>query len=354
MPRALAALAIFLGAGVMGFGVVMPTLSSSTTRPEPEPRVTLAPLEPEDVAPTSEVNGIVRSVDGSGLGDVRIELIPLFSDESAEPRSSRTDAKGRFAFADVDVTPGTPYVADAHFDDATFPSDVLRFGTSAADPVVIRVAQTTKRARDVRFDVESIAIVGDARGAQAVHAITVRNRGTRAYVGRLRLPLLPGANAIDPRGGLDRRTLQLHGGELVSLGPNVPGRHDITYTYIAPMPSRGLTIEHRAVYPTARFELLVGGELAGRRTDGPSRWKSVDIGPGGQKRTYQRFEARNLSSDESARFIVSVRRGSPVLRFAGLTAAAALAIGIVAFPLMRRRRRSKAQSPPAHQPIPVE
>lgn len=348
MPRSLAILTIFLGAGVVAFGLVLPSIVTpleDMPRAEPVPRVTLQPVT--DNTKLDEVNGLVRTA-FAPASDVRVELVPLF--EGGKRLASRTDADGRFVFSDVDVTPGTPYVADVRFDGATFSSDVLRFGTSADEPVVIGVADTTKSSRDIRFDVESIAIVGDANGAQAVHAITVRNRGTRAYVGRLRLPLLPGANAIDPRGGLDRRKLELHGGEIVSVSPITPGRRDITYTYVAPMPKSGLMIRHETAYPTGRFELLVGGELTARRTNSRSGGSSVNIG----ERTYQRFEAHNLDPDDSLRFVVSVGRSSPVLRSAGLAAAALAALAIVAFPLLRRRRRSEVQTPPAHQPISVE
>jgi hypothetical protein len=342
MPRGVAALTILLGAGVAAFGVVEPGLY---TRPaelpsaELVPSVTLQPVRPDRATKRNEVNGIVWGGPGTRvISDVRVELVPLFDDPRVKRRTATTDGEGRFVFTDVEVTPGTPYVLDARFDGARFPSDVLRFPTSLDAPVIIVVAPTTKRADDLVLDVESIALVGDAKGLQAVHALTVRNRSDRAYVGRLRLPLLPGATAIDPRKGLDRRLLELQGSELVSRAPIVPGRHDITYTYVAPMPSRGLAVHHRAAYPTRRFELLVGGELTGRKTDGESSWKPVDIGSRGQERTYQRYEARDLEARETIAFAVSVKRGRPALRVAGLVAAGIVVVAIFALPFVRRRR----------------
>jgi hypothetical protein len=363
MPRVVAGVAVFLGAGVIAFAFVVPTLGTATDD-EPashdDPRVTLAPLASDGAAasdnaarPPEGVNGVVRSAGGGGVSGARVDLVPLFSDAGVKRLSATTDGSGRFVFDGVDVTPGSPYVADVRFEGATFPSDVLRFGTTAEDPLVIRVAPPTKRTSGLRFDVESVAIVGDAKGAQVVHALTVRNTSTRAYVGELRLPIIAGGNAIDPRAGLDRRMLDLRNGELVSRTPIVPGRHDITYTYVAPMPSDGLDVRRRTVYPTRRFELLVGGDLTAARVGRPTPAKIVTIGPQGQERTYIRIEIGDLEPRESLRFIVSVKRGSSALRSVGLVAAALAAVAIVAYPLVRRRRRAKLPPSP-REPVAVE
>lgn len=353
MPRGVAVATTLAGAGVIFFG-------ASYTRTTPEassdaaPRVTLAPAPPGTGAPRDVVHGVVRARDGSDVSSVRVDLVPLVTDEgSTETQTTQTDDDGSFVFTDVDVTPGTPYVADARFDDATFPSEVLRFGRGLDDPVRIVVAQTTSKPADLVLDVESIALVGDAKGMQAVHAVTVHNRGKRAYVGGLRLPLIPGANAIDPRAGLDRRRLELIGGELVSSAPVLPGRHDITYTYVAPMESAGSTIRHQVRYPTKRFELLAGGELVASRTDGPTHTREIAIGPRGQERMYRQQQFRDIAPGESLAFVVSAKRSSAALRIAGLVAAVVASIGIVAFPLIRRRR-VRSTPTPEHEPAGVE
>ncbi len=338
MPRGVAVATTLAGAAVIFFGASY-ARSTPATPSEQAPHVTLEPVRSGDPdAPRDVVHGVVLMTDGSAASGVRVDLVALVTDEGARTRSAETDADGAFVFTDVDVTPGTPYVADARFDDATFPSEVLRVGRGIDDPVRIVVARTTSKPSQLALDVESIAIVGDARGMQVVHAVTVRNGGSRAYVGGLRLPLVPGASAIDPRDGLDRRRLELIGGELVSSAPVVPGRHDITYTYVAPMEAGGLTIRHEVRYPTKRFELLVGGELDAHRTDASARSREIEIGPRGNERPYRQQQFRDLGPRESLTFAVSVKGSSPLLRIAGLVAAAAVALAIIGFPLVRRRR----------------
>jgi hypothetical protein len=119
------------------------------------------------------------------------------------------------------------------------------------------------------------------------------------------------------------------------------------------MADDGVAIRHRVRYPTTRFELLAGGELDARRTDAPSRSREIEIGPAGQKRPYRQQQFRDLSSGESLAFVVSAETSSPALRIAGLVAAVVAAIGVVAFPLVRRRRVRKAPAP-EHEPAPVQ
>ncbi|HYZ93516.1 MAG TPA: hypothetical protein VFA34_14170 [Actinomycetota bacterium] len=354
MPRVVAGAAIFLGAGVIAFAFAVPTLSTSSEDPvqgHDEPRVTLSPVRSSDPRSSDEVNGVVRAAPGTDVSGLRVDLVPLFSDEDAKRRTT-TDRSGRFSFEDVDVTPGTPYAADVRFQDVTFPSEVLRFGTTPQNPVVVVVAPPTRSTSVIGLDVESVAVVGDAKGAQVVHALTVRNRSKLAYVGALRLPLIEGGNAIDPRAGLDRRLLDLGNGEIVSRAPLVPGRHDITYTYVSPMPRDGLSVRRTATHPTKRFELLVGGELTAARPGKPTPAEIVTIGPEGRERQYTRIKVSNLAPQQTVRFIVSVKPASNTLRSVGLVAAALVAVAIFAFPFVRRRHRAK--QPPSPQPVYVE
>ena len=179
----------------------------------------------------------------------------------------RTDAEGRFAFDDVAVDPGSPWVAEATFDGARFPSEVLRAPRSKDRSAALVVAPTTKKANDVEIELESLAIVGDRSADKPSTRVTVVNHGERAYVGGLRLPLLPGATAIQEGTGLDRRYLALGDDTMTSSAPILPGRHDLTYTYIVQMSQRrhrGRT-PHAAAPPTATSCSSATGSHCGAR-----------------------------------------------------------------------------------------
>jgi hypothetical protein len=341
MPRAVAAGALLGGLSVVCFGAALLFVDSI---PDAEaPRLPLEPVGPSaSFGPRAAIHGIVRTPADDPVRDAPVALVPLFESEGAERMRTHTDSAGRFAFEDVEVNPGSPYAVDVDFDGATFSSAMLRGGWAESDPLRIVVAPTTSRPDDLVWDVESIAVIGDAEGLQAVHAITVRNRGERAYVGPLRLPLLPGANAIDPRTGLDRRKLTVGGGELVSRTPIVPGRHDITYTYIVTMSQRGVAFRYRNRFPVARLELLAGGDLEVRHADGFDESNTVHLGPRGEERTYRRYTSRRVPAGELVGATIVAAEPSPLPRTMGLVAAAAIALVIVAFPLIRRRRTGRA------------
>lgn len=347
MPRVVAVATVLAGAGVVFFGASYIRTGSSQPQATPgTPQLSLEPSDPDATQPPRDVvHGVVRTAEGEPAPRIMVDLVPLFSDDDVETRSTRTDEDGSFVFADVDVTPGTPFVVDAHFDGAKFPSEVLRLGRSVDDPLRLVVAPTTSSARNLVVTVESIALVGDETGVQAVHSLTIENSGSRAYTGKLKLPLLPGANAIQPGPTLDRRHLDLEHGSIVSSTPVPPGRRDFSYTYVAALPRDGIRFEHESRFPTKRLELLLAPTLA---IDGPALRSAGDVTLG--SRTYQRYEARDLRARHTAVYEVSARRGSPTIRNAGLVAAAVAAVLIVGYPLVRRRR-SRTPAPPAHDAI---
>ena len=362
MPRFVAAIAVASGVAVVAFGVALIAIGPpSDELPDAAmPRATLEPAtgdERADVTGTG-IRGSVVDRDGEAVADVPVTLVPLFMDDGIDPIRARTDDAGRFSFPDVTVDPGSPWVAEATFDDARFPSDVLRTPRGKDRPVRIVVAPTTKKAKDLEIDAESLAIVGDKTGGQAVHALTVVNNGTRAFVGGLRLPLLEGATAIQEGAGLDRRFLVLGTGEMTSTMPILPGRHDLTYTYVVQMSRSGIAVDHRTQVPTERFELLVGDGLSLRASASLRDDGDVKLGPRGAQRGYHRYVARDLEDGDTFEARVSVASATGPWRIAGFAVAALLALLVIAAPLLRRRRsrepdvRMSAADAPASTPVP--
>lgn len=331
-----------MGAAVLGFGIFLAFADPDADDDFAMPRATLAPVA--EGSPTGKgVRGQVVRYQNHPLEGLEVTLTPLFDEEGVEKLRDETDARGRFAFEDVRIDPGSPWVAEVEFDGARFASPVLR-APRTKNPVKLVVANTTTRDDELSVTWESVAVIGDKQGAQAVHAFELMNEGKRAYTGPMHLPLLEGATAVQEGGGLDRRYLSLEKGELVSRAPVLPGRHSLTYTYVVQMSGNAIQVEHTPDLPTSRFELLVGGELTVESKDAEG---TVKIGPPGDERTYDRFVVRGVKRGDSYEAVLVVKKPSNALRKAGLGVAAILALGILLIPLFRRRR-----TPTPPEPVP--
>lgn len=341
MPRSVAIVSLVSGLAVVAFGVALIAIGPPSDETSAAmPRATLAPRIDDDTDPPSTTRGIrgtVSDTDDDPVEGVDITLVPLFMEDGVDPMKTTTDDDGRFSF-DVDVNPGSPWVAEATFDDARFPSDVLRAPRGKDDPVELVVARTTEEADDIEISAESLAVVGDKTGGQALHALTVVNSGERAYVGGLRLPLLKGATAIREGSGLDRRHLRLGSDEMTSVAPILPGRHDLTYTYIVQMARDGIAVTHRAHVDTARYELLVGEGLSLRADRSMRDDGEVTLGTRDAQRTYHRYVAQDLAAGDRLAARVTLATSPSAVRIAGFAIAGLVALLVIAAPLLRRRR----------------
>src|SRR5205807_6406327 len=206
-------------------------------------------------------------------------------------------------------------------------------------PLPITVAPATTNPTAVSVRAASLAVVGDARGVQAVYAATVENSADKAYTGGVPLPVFPGAMAVEPRSGMDQSQLAVQDGTLFSSAPVLPGSNSITYTYVAPMPESGVDASTDATFPTARFDLLVAGRVHAK-THGHENG-TVRLGG----RTYQRSTWRQLNPGDAVPARVAASSPLPLVRTGAIFGGGVIAALIVLFPLVRRRRRAPLATP---------
>ena len=346
MPRPMATVIVGIGGAVVVFAGYL----AATNALDPEeltPNVELSTAEPDPVSTsgTDDINALVTNATNDPMDGITVE-IAAFDEKVGDfvvVGESQTDDDGRVVFEDADINPGRPAIVQAVFKGTRFASSILRAGNERGAPIRIRVAETTRSAGGLTIDSESLAIVGDARGAQAVHAVTVRNRGNTAYVGELRLPVLPGGTAIQVQQGFDERRASITEGQIIARTPILPGRHDITYTYPVQSDADGIRFRRTFQIPTERFDLLVGGSLDARPSEGLQPSGSADVGPA--QRSYRKYSAEDLARGDVVAARVIVAQSTGPLRIIGPIAAALLAVAIVAIPLIRKRRRRRSAAP---------
>jgi hypothetical protein len=345
MPPVVAAAIAVAGIGVCAFAGFVLIHGAPANTSGPQPLVTLAPdFSGPAPAQIGNVQVIVRTVNGP-VADAPVTLSSRFAaDEPPKKLTGRTDASGSVSFDKIDINPGSPWVAIAHYDGRDFPSSVLRSGRT----VTIYVANVAFDPKHITVDAESLAIVGDADGMEAVQALTVVNHSVRAFAGGVSFPLIEGATAIDPRTGLDRDALALDANnQMVSTAPVLPGSHEFTYTYIAPMGRTGTHVRLDVFYATKRFDVLIGGKVA-LEPQGKLRGNGTIKLAG---RTYHRFTAQHLHAGEHLTARIVIPKPSRVPTTALLVLAIGAALAIIVLPLLRRRRRTP--EPPTEPATPV-
>ena len=357
MPSQVAVVSIVAGFAVSAFGVALLFVETEPAQPPTQgPIATLEPVDEPDgsadgpVDARSDVTGRVLDVAKKGVAGVEVELITIEDGRDVRSGMTTTDARGRFAFRDAKIDLGSPHVVEAVYDAARFASEVIRAPRGSDPRVDITVATTTRSADDLVVEVESLALVGDRSGLQAVHALTLRNRGKRAFVGKLELPLLPRAANIQEGAGVDRRTLVLGHGSMTSTKPILPGSSEITYTYVTPMATDGVAFVREPQLRTERYVLLVAGDLEATELRGLEHASDVSLPRSGAlrglERTYERSVANDLDPRSSIGARIVIVEGSDLVRIGVPVAAAVVALLLVAFGLWRRR-----QPPPPSEAV---
>ncbi len=348
MPRPLATLIVGIGGAVVIFAGYVATTNAFETETA-APNVVLSTATPgaaDDQTSPDDINVLVTDAKDKTVAGVTVELTSFAENEGdfVVVESAETDRRGRVVFDDTDVNPGRPAIVQAAFDETRFTSPVLRTGNERSAPVRIKIAKTTRSADGLSVAVESVAVIGDARGAQAVHALSVINSGERAFVGEIRLPVLPGGTAIQVQRGFDERRASIGDGQIISRSPILPGRNDIAYTYPVQASANGIRLRRTVQLPTQRFDLLTGGELEAKPSGALKANGTADVGQDTGPRKYRRYSADDLDRGDVVAARVVVAESSSVLRIAGPIAAALVAIVIIVVPLVRRRR-TRAPAP---------
>jgi hypothetical protein len=339
MPLAVASGALVAGLAVVVLGV---TWHPSAAPPDLRVERETAQAHPLAIQLRASVAGGIRTAAGEPVRGAAVALNRFERTELVEHLESRTSDDGRYVFTDLVLRPATAYRVSTEYEGTAFASDLLipqpEHTALEADLVV---AASTDDPASLSVPVDSTVVLGDERGLQVLQIMTVRNAGDRAYVGGLKLPLLPGATGLNPRKGADRTRLVLSGGGLVSSAPVLPGETEVVYDYVVPSASGRLAIDRATSYPTGRVELLVSPAMSVRSPDlEGGRPVSLDA-PGANARRYRAWSATKLEPGAAVRATVRLPARSHAVRDSLVVAAVIGSLLAVAFPLLRRRSPSQ-------------
>jgi hypothetical protein len=126
----------------------------------------------------------------------------------------------------------------------------------------------------------------------------------------------------------------------------------VSYTYVTQMSAGGIAFSRAVTLPTSRYELLVAGDLDIEPSDGLRRSGEVKLGPRDAQRTYRRYIATNLERGDNVTGRIVVAEGPELFRIVAPIATIVIAIALLVFGLVRKRRAS-LRSAPEPEPAPT-
>ena len=157
----------------------------------------------------------------------------------------KSDANGKFAFANLDVVTTTRHVVTTNYNGVDYFSDVLAFTSPASItlPAQIAIFETTNDASVVQVAQTHLVMDVQAPWFEIQQIVMLENTSDRVYVGdpkggphrgTLLLPVLPRAiNVVFDDQTIDGTTLR--GDEVLTYTlPIGPGKDQIVYTYAVP------------------------------------------------------------------------------------------------------------------------
>jgi hypothetical protein len=286
------------------------------------------------------VNGTHQS---APVANQTVTLEKYVNHGNAQPAgTTTTDAHGGFSFSGLDTGASNIYALSVKFQGGLYGSGVISFDNSAAQTATLTVYDATTS--DAALSMESVTLLlsdpNTKRGTIPVgEFITFKNTGTRSFVGNvlpangrpmglLRFALPSGATNLSMGAGFAQTQIFQVATGFGVTGTVPPGTSQFAFAYDVPYRSDAYSLSLKAEYPTAKFTVLVPGDLSvGKGTLA----RQPDVTVVGQK--YHVLETANVASDS----IPTVRLThlplpgeAPVLNFGWLLAVVGLLLVLLA------------------------
>ncbi|MGE5262839.1 MAG: hypothetical protein ACM3S0_05625 [Acidobacteriota bacterium] len=292
-------------------------------------------------------------------------------------QTAQADANGRFAFSNLETISSTRYLLIANYQGVDYYSDILNFDQNQTTlPVSMTVYETTTDPAAIKITQTHFVFDVQTRQFNVLQIIAVQNSTDRAYIGppgsgvgphrtTIGLPFLAGAQNLQfDNPAADDSTLR--GTESLSYTlPIVPGSDQIVYTYQLPFTPPTYNFNLKVPFDTDKFRILladVGGTIQSTQLTAPAPFPTQS----GQKFMLSSMDNVKAGTVVSASFVnlpatvadqtpstanpatspaaTSTNNNMQVVGGVVLGIAAVAALGLLAYPILRRRR---AQAAPA-------
>lgn len=289
-------------------------------------------------------------------GGVRVSLSGASRDGKASiSRSVVTSADGRFSFGSLPAGKSYAYILNAKYQGGLFPGRPISLPAGTTTPPVIattfKVWDTTNDPTVVGLAHDDLFAIAGGDGITIIESVEIVNAGGRAYIGR---GAMGTRDARGPAPSLgfalpaqaSKRKVRIVDSDLAlpnlvdtdfGFGITVavpPGVTRITFSYPVAGTGGSFDLSRTALYPIEEFSAYAGHPLS-LQTNRLTERGDKTIGG----RSYVQYSTHDeIQAGDQIQIAATAEAGTPAGLLAGISIAAALALGAVAFALLRYRR----------------
>jgi hypothetical protein len=287
-------------------------------------------------------------------------------------RSVVTNAGGRFSFDSLPAGKSYAYILNAQYQGGLFPGRPISLPSGTTTPPVIatsfKVWDTTNDPTVVGLAHDDLFAIAGGEGITVIESVEIVNAGGRAYIGR---------GAMGKRGSngpslgfalpaqANKRKVRIVDSDLAlpnlidtdfGFGITVavpPGVTRITFSYPIAGTGGSFDLSRTALYPIEEFSAYAGHPLS-LQTNRLTKGGDKTIGG----RSYVQYSTHDeIQAGDQIQIAATAEAGTPAGLLAGISIAAALALGAGAFALLHYRRgkpapkASTTSTPPARDEL---
>ncbi len=264
---------------------------------------------------TGKVQG--RVVNGTTGHPVSGLMVNLFSFDSSGARSgiytATTDARGRFLFEQVEISPGAEYVAASRYKGVAYYSDTGTFSDTREISLPFEIFETTSDPGVVAADQVIWSVNFGKRKLLVGEMYFLSNGSNRTYFGEdgngTLFTLPDGAEEVQFREGeIGRRFVEVSGTTYADVLPLIPGRpHRVSIRYTIPYTGTKATLRHAIPYPVGQFGIFVENIGEDAWLDIPAEERHQTI----QGTDYLSFTSSNIPAGKEIRLELRKLPGEP-------------------------------------------
>ncbi|MHB1415992.1 MAG: hypothetical protein ACYC1C_12155 [Chloroflexota bacterium] len=318
---------------------------------------------------TGKVEGTVvnKSAQGGPVSGQTVHLYAYDGNSQKEVGTTTVGTDGKFSFGDLPVD-GSQYGLAVQFEGVTYISDAISLSesnpTAQAD---LTVYSSTTDASALSLSQNHIIVDVDPANKMlmVMEVFVLDNVGDRTYVGSgqatadgktptVQLGLVEGASHVSFGDGLSDQLASFTDGKVVDTEAVPPGTKQMIVYYFVPYEQSAATLRQTQSYPVGTLSVVVRDIGAQITAEGLSLQSPIES----QGNRYVHYSGTNLAAGTAvsasiaeipASLPVSTSAGGAISQqtpmIAGGLAALGLALGLVAFPLARRRRSGTVPAP---------